>query len=237
MDGMGCTQGACQSRRWARQGSVGAGRSRARSAAPVVLLVACMVAVLYGNPTYFSNTLRSHHSHGTPPGAGIPEGDGHQSVTSGRSTVEREMETRGGGAVRATETLVLSHASIMEPLAEEEQLAEPLPPYRPAAGAAVVAFTARGENVEIVTSGGDKGGVQHPWNDNGARKVEDERRVRTLTVGGANVSALDEGGRGEGRWGDDEGAAATNIDHDGGGGLRGGELATAPAAARNELAT
>ncbi|CAM9689735.1 unnamed protein product [Pylaiella littoralis] len=228
---MNRTQSASQSRRWARQGASGAGRSRARSAAPVVVLVACMVAVLYGSQTYFSNTLRSHHSHDTPPSAGSPVQDGHQSSPSGRNTAE----TRGGGAVSAIETLG-THVSFKEPLLEEEQLAEPPLPSQTAAGAAVVAFTARGEDVEMAASRGDGGGVQYRWNGDGASKMEDERGVRAPTVGGANVMALDEeGGGGEGRWGGDEGVAA-NIDRDGGG-ISGGYLATAPAPARKKLAT
>ncbi|CAM9689493.1 unnamed protein product [Pylaiella littoralis] len=198
---MSCTQDASQSRWWARQGAADAGRSRARSAAPVAVLVACMVAVLYGNPTFFSNTLRSNLSHNTPPSASIPVQDGHQSPPSGRITAETGL---------------------------------PPPPSRPAAGAAVVAFTARGEDVEKAASGGDKGGVQHRWNSNGARNAEDERGVQSLTAGEANVSALDgEGGRGEGRWGNDQGAAAHTFRDVG----SGSDLATAPAAARKELAT
>ncbi|CAM9689355.1 unnamed protein product, partial [Pylaiella littoralis] len=86
-------------------GASDAGRFTARSAVPVVVLGACMTAVLYVNFTYLSNTLRSNHSHDTPPNAGTPVQDGHQSYTSGLITAERGLEVRGRGAVRAAETL------------------------------------------------------------------------------------------------------------------------------------
>lgn len=39
------------------QGAAEGGRSRARSIAPVLVLGTCMIAVLYGNATYYSDSL------------------------------------------------------------------------------------------------------------------------------------------------------------------------------------
>ncbi|CAM9506216.1 unnamed protein product, partial [Ectocarpus sp. 12 AP-2014] len=70
--GMNRNTGAAQSRRRNRQGPLEGGRSRARSAVPVVVLGTCMVAVLYGNVSYYSDSLHDHRSSAGPTEGSAP---------------------------------------------------------------------------------------------------------------------------------------------------------------------
>eukprot|EP00903_Cladosiphon_okamuranus_P015678 g14476.t1 len=197
--------GTAHSRRRARQGVAEGGRSGARSIAPVVVLGTCMVAVLYGNATYYSDNFRrnrhsakaspSHSSstlqgyqyrssRGPQPAAGdVPDARGSRASTSATAAAKVAP-----AAAEDPPSPVSSKKSLAE---EEEQLPEP---------PAVVAG-AGGQADGLVEAQAD-GGVQGRWDDDPpvgeGEPNQDGGAVQSLTVGGAAVEVPDEAAVAEG---------------------------------------
>eukprot|EP00752_Nemacystus_decipiens_P007761 g6935.t1 len=194
--------GATQSRRRTRQGAAEGGRSRVRSIAPVVLLGTCMIAVLYGNATYYSDTFRqSHHRAKTSAGHSTSALEDLQRGNSKESQPAEERDTRDSSAAAAAAgDNPASSASSKKPLAEEAQL-----PEAPAA-----ATTEGGWKVDGIVEVEGEGGVQDGWDDDGGSDKGEENKdgngVQSLTVGGATVQVLDKGAESQGEGGGQGGA-------------------------------
>ncbi|CAM9632837.1 unnamed protein product, partial [Ectocarpus sp. 12 AP-2014] len=121
--------GAAQSRRRNRQGPLEGGRSRARSAVPVVVLGTCMVAVLYGNVSYYSDSLHDHRSSAGPTEGSAPVAQNLQVQRDPLrdTSAEGEGGDDPGDAADVPLTSKASSASKKALLPEEGQLPEPPP--------------------------------------------------------------------------------------------------------------